>query len=340
MSTKIYDAYRIKSGSDYTRGEMIKEIKEMLYPFRQKRFESIYAEEMLIFSDNIRIRDHYHQYDRIQEVLNYTRIMMTSPYKNIQNYINKEGLDPGYVNTSLKTLTLRTILHFRIAGEIEHAEIDPTIMSLEYSFNNSLVLFPISKRYTLMMAFGDDMRLLIYNLSTKRTNKAKAFREKYGLEDYHYQNSTDKPTNISKADWNKRRRDWDIAMPSGIPSKDGMVIKFDFTDHDRFELTRGICVNKNVWKNIKPKNERINKLAQNLAYEDYSKEHNKESSSWHALYKEFKDKIDASDPGIMKNVNKYKEELKDIIVELTPEILQTPMSELYPNYFSVCKQKE
>lgn len=340
MSTKIYDAYRIKSGSDYARGEMIKEIKEMLKPYRQKRFESIYAEEMLIFTDNIRIRDYCHQYDKIQEVLNYTRIMMTSPYKNIQNYIDKEFLSPGYVNTSLKTHTLSMILHFRIAGEIEHAEIDPTIMGLEYSFNNSLVLFPISKRYTLMMAFGEDMRLLIYNLSTKKTSRAKAFREKYELEDYHYQNQTDRPNNISKADWNKRCKDWDIAMPSGIPSKDGMVIKFNFTDYDCFELTRGICVNKNVWKNIKPKNERINKLAQSLAYEDYSKEHNKESSSWCSLYREFADKINTSDSEIIKSVNKYKEELKDIIVDLTPNILQTPICELYPNFFSISEQVE
>jgi len=44
---------------------------------------------------------------------------------------------------------------------------------------------------------------------------------KFGLKDYHYQNSTDKPKSVSKREWEARERFWDKVAPSGVPFEDG-----------------------------------------------------------------------------------------------------------------------
>jgi hypothetical protein len=43
------------------------------------------------------------------------------------------------------------------------------------------------------------------------------------IETYPYWNNTDKPDNISEAEWEQRGKDWNNALPgSGIPSKNGL----------------------------------------------------------------------------------------------------------------------
>lgn len=41
--------------------------------------------------------------------------------------------------------------------------------------------------------------------------------------DFHYQNSTDRPDDVSEDDWQARIAKWDEIMPSSVPAKDGFV---------------------------------------------------------------------------------------------------------------------
>lgn len=49
------------------------------------------------------------------------------------------------------------------------------------------------------------------------------------IEDYHYQDSTDKPKKIKKKDWNQRNIDWDEALGYELPSTVGL--NYTFTDN-------------------------------------------------------------------------------------------------------------
>lgn len=75
-----------------------------------------------------------------------------------------------------------------------------------------------------IVSFSDkesSLESVIYPISNKRTLIIFYFRQKYQretiekfvdkkiIEDYHYQNSTDKPDKISSREWNKRLKDWD-----------------------------------------------------------------------------------------------------------------------------------
>lgn len=46
----------------------------------------------------------------------------------------------------------------------------------------------------------------------------------YPISTYDYQNSTDKPDNVSKKEWLKRAKDWDVVMPIGNIRQEGIVL--------------------------------------------------------------------------------------------------------------------
>lgn len=43
-----------------------------------------------------------------------------------------------------------------------------------------------------------------------------------GFEDYHYQNSTDRPEDVPKDEWTARKNAWDQVLPTGIPAHAGL----------------------------------------------------------------------------------------------------------------------
>ena len=82
------------------------------------------------------------------------------------------------------------------------------------------------------------------------------------LEDHHWQNSTDRPEDVSAADWNRRREDWDRVMPSGVAANTCLTYRlFDgrpwmHTDRER------------MWKLIPSRDERIRRLAEDIHITD------------------------------------------------------------------------
>lgn len=102
-------------------------------------------------------------------------------------------------------------------------EIENTILlrkrspSIDFSVRCSV--FPLKKNKTLILLFEDnDKALELWN--------SYAF-----IEDYHYQNQCDPPTNISKHLWDKRRTDWDLVLGGngcGTPRDNGYL--FEFSD--------------------------------------------------------------------------------------------------------------
>lgn len=56
---------------------------------------------------------------------------------------------------------------------------------------------------------------------------------RYAMEhfkEYHYQDQTDQPEDISETQWQKRKHVWRQCLPSGMPSDDGLVVRI--TDAD------------------------------------------------------------------------------------------------------------
>lgn len=56
-------------------------------------------------------------------------------------------------------------------------------------------------------------------------NVALDLADRYGWEDYHYQNSTDKPDDVAEEDWEERKRVWDVLLPgAGVLERHSLIV--------------------------------------------------------------------------------------------------------------------
>lgn len=87
-----------------------------------------------------------------------------------------------------------------------------------YNFYCNLLLFPLEDKI-LAMYFG--------------TPKVRRFIENHPMfHDYHYQDQTDKPDDISDEDWSRRESDWKKAIgPDYIPSHHGFTVQLFDTEN-------------------------------------------------------------------------------------------------------------
>jgi hypothetical protein len=96
--------------------------------------------------------------------------------------------------------------------------------SNDYSFwdySSSVVFIPLN----------DKILALFYSYYAGR--KFKNYWESLTeVKDYHYQDQSDSPEDVSEADLNQRKLDWDLALPdsSPVPTHNGLV--FELSDHD------------------------------------------------------------------------------------------------------------
>lgn len=90
----------------------------------------------------------------------------------------------------------------------------------EIDFEVQLCLIPL-KTKLLVLYWGEREEFL------------KTWKSTPGVQEYHYQNSTDRPENISSYEWRKRKNDWASALPnSGNPKDNGLV--FTLVDNKIF----------------------------------------------------------------------------------------------------------
>jgi hypothetical protein len=98
---------------------------------------------------------------------------------------------------------------------------------------------------------------------------------RYKIQDYHYQNQCDRPDGISAREWTEREKCWNRLMPTGIPSKDGIVIEiFDAADQLDDEIMIDIFTNKNhvydtIIRHMPDKNTMTRKKAEEVILNKY-----------------------------------------------------------------------
>lgn len=79
---------------------------------------------------------------------------------------------------------------------------DDWLKTMSWDFTYSVAVLPY-KNHILMLTYGSshpDFKSLI---------------EDAGFTDYHYQNSTDRPDEISESEWGEREAAWNCALPTG-----------------------------------------------------------------------------------------------------------------------------
>lgn len=223
MSTKIYHAYiigktdvmEIKQFTDTVKEECIKVGTELL-----KKSCASKAGKVI---DSIAIAKAERNEEKYQELLlRYYEEMNDTLYKRL----HKKGNEKVPINDAVEQMKAM-YSPLDIAKQCTENKMDVSELEMCYQFNalglkNEIALFPLDKAHTLFMVFGEQIRKIMGNILTG--NEWKAFREEYGIRDYHYQNQVEKPEYISDEEWEQRRKDWDMVLTSGIPSNDGLIV--------------------------------------------------------------------------------------------------------------------
>ena len=207
MSTKIYDAYRVKkpNASLGYLMEMAQGMREKITEKAKDRLSSAIALHVQY------IEDLYTYYG--ESILNSRRKKFSD--KDLQKEL-KIVADENRPNDSL----------WFDAYDILKKEFEEDGF---HEFEASILFLPLRSR-TLVMAFGDPAFF-------------DDIVEDERLEDYHYQNQTDKPEDISTRVWNKRRKDWDEVLGRDyIPANHGFSFRLLSLDDPKIEMD--ICFGK------------------------------------------------------------------------------------------------
>lgn len=191
MSTKIYDAY--KFDKKYNLSELNNIFDELRKECNTYAL-SLYSCELLKYF--IYLKD-------LSEILEK---------EDNKKYFNKI-IDPDYLKVFDYFKKGKMILAFTFVENIMRSEISDFCECNYYDyFKANLCIYPIRGKILALYTGNKD----IQNNVIKNQNY---------LLDYHYQNQTDRPENISKTEWNKRDNDWNKAIgPDYIPSQHGFQV--------------------------------------------------------------------------------------------------------------------
>lgn len=197
MSTKIYNAYKFDKMYSVTElSEMFNTTRELV---KEETSKMIVSQIVYLFNFyyNFRI---LHKDSDIQK-----RILMNKNLTNIDRLKREIWRDVLFKNWRVLFLDLQLYIDAK-CNEIDNH-------SIFYNLDCKFQIIPV-KNKILAMAFGnsDLMQIAVDSLP---------------LIDYHYQNQTDKPSNISNYAWNTRKNVWDAAIgPDYIPANHGFSVNF------------------------------------------------------------------------------------------------------------------
>lgn len=131
----------------------------------------------------------------------------------------------------------------------------------QFDFGCNIMLFPME----------DKVLCLLY---CEHSELEKIWNE--NVQEYHYQNQTDKPDEISNEEWEQRRKDWNEALGGdgwGRPIDNGF--KFTFTDE---EVSYPYPVIEEVIAELPSFEERLAEISKEKYVSDYIKSKTKEKS--------------------------------------------------------------
>lgn len=350
MSTKIYDAYMIDSGTDITRMEMIRDLRKLLNEIIEGVVTELYTGSLLRLTEKLKIYDIQNMYESVEKTLFDLAYTLISPQVRILKYRNQEKFDREAMWKILSknlNCSIGNLVEFDIDGRIQTAKIDKTIGTYMYNFDNSIVFFPLSEEKTLIMVFGQILPKLMMNIEADECSE---FKKKYNLVDYHYQNQTDMPDYVTEQEWEQRCKDWDKVMPTGIPSQDGILVNIDFDDTSLFLKGYKMLNEENndspVLKNIHPiedrKKEYTNKLAKNKYYgikdADAKAKDPEDSAPLYSTMLEFDESVGKG--GLADElIEEQAKAVNEVVKDIDASIFGTKLMDWCPNYASMMKKE-
>lgn len=209
MSTKIYDAYKFTHNySMYELSQIFDGLRTEIKDICDRDIlQKVIAKTLYFYNFKQANGD-----DRVAEMVANT------------DHQNNQNADNHYIHGIWKAVqegkwqSVYIGIYMHIIDEISKCAKFSPFRSC-YDYRCKLQIIPMETK-TLAMFFGNPM---LRNYLESRPDF---------LTDYHYQNQTDRPEDISDTEWNLREKDWDKAIgPDYIPSQHGFAVDLFNTEN-------------------------------------------------------------------------------------------------------------
>lgn len=214
MSTKIYNAYIFDKNYSFY------EIRTMLDAVRNDVAKLVHeAKSRYITQEFVHMHDFLNYFGLEKAQTQYDNFAVSADKSKRRSDKIMENAWRMICANHAYTKTLQVYLGEYFNEKAYEDSKSNFAIDFEFDYNCEVVLFPLKDK-TLLMYFGNsDLRKVVDNLPY--------------LSDYHYQNQTDKPENVSEEEWNQRKKDWDEALSrDGIPTKHGLTVKLFDCEYD------------------------------------------------------------------------------------------------------------
>jgi len=165
------------------------------------------------FKDNDLIKIHKHIMDFRQKADKIAKEELAKWYaKRISNVFDSLTLNKNFTNEymdNLKKYGILSTVHFELCER--HREIERTKQrDPEIDFSFVLSILPL-KNKILGIYYGENEKII------------NAWMNSDFVLEYHYQNQSDRPKDISYEEWRQRKRDWDKALEYDVPCMRGFM---------------------------------------------------------------------------------------------------------------------
>lgn len=215
MSTKIYNGFRMNTGTMIELNEFYLELRELYRSYLNgfcKDLFSRLAEENAIKLLALGIDNNKEEIDKTLDKF-YTDFMpitekrIKTPDLSIEK--KREQISKQYLYELAEEEIINRVKLIRLTERRDPA------FDLEGELN--IVTKPgIRKNKTLLLSYGENFTDFLISLTLDpKTEEEKAFNQKYGLEAYPYWNNVDPPKDKTAEEWDAVEKDWEIAFDNG-----------------------------------------------------------------------------------------------------------------------------
>ena len=334
MSRKIYNAYQIK----ITSMQDCQSFLHILQSLCQKEIQNM-LENMLA--------------NQIQETVDYAIVYKKRPelgtylYLDFSSYIcsldkwakanpnlalyqlDSEIREPDEVENI--TTVLKQYYPVRKSKQLLNNKVTlKSQMNLNSIFNmeQTLAMFYQTPTHVCIIAYGDILCDILKKAACQNSIEELI---KFQIVDFHYQNQTDRPNSISDEEWNSREKEWNRMLPSGSPSKDGIV--FPVISSDNLDLFIYSVSNDTLLKHpALKKDQRTKKLARKLIEEyclsEFGPRENITASDFSDAIRQLNIGLADTTSDIFKKYEEYLNILNSVLPDMTKEILNMNLDRL------------
>lgn len=188
MSTKIYNGHKFKSYMD------LLELNERLLELRKTYRKEIKAYTKKLFMNLVYFYEDLYSVDKS---LYHTKMKQFGDFSEI-----------GDSDKYLQVIAANVALN--LTDKVEKAMQEPEYSPV-FDISANLQIFPLRDKILFTFYGSHSLEQIL--------------ETEPDIEEYHYQNQCDMPEDISEDEWEQRRIDWNMAIPSGIPAKNGFGVE-------------------------------------------------------------------------------------------------------------------